>query len=98
MIALREMGDLLRDKLISGVIVLAAVFSDKPGFLAMVTSDLVSKGYNAGNIIRETAKITGGGGGGKADIAQAGGKDINRIPEALAAARKMIDGMGALNS
>ena len=49
----------------------------------MVTKDLIDKGVHAGNIIREVAKITGGGGGGRPDMAQAGGKDINKVEEAL---------------
>jgi alanyl-tRNA synthetase len=93
-VALREMGDLLRERLKSGIIVLVAVCAEKPNFVAMVTPDLVARGYNAGNIIREAAKVTGGGGGGKPDIAQAGGKDVSKIPEALAAARKMVDAVG----
>jgi alanyl-tRNA synthetase len=90
MTALREMGDILREKLQSAVIVLAAVCAEKPNFVVMVTSDLVARGFNAGNIVREAAKITGGGGGGKPDIAQAGGKDASKIPEALDAARRML--------
>jgi alanyl-tRNA synthetase len=61
---LREMGDVLRDKLKSAVVVLATVHSGKPSFLAMVTPDLVAKGFHAGDIIDRVAKVTGGGGGG----------------------------------
>jgi alanyl-tRNA synthetase len=80
---LREMGDLLRDRLKSAVIVLGTVQDERPLFLSIVTPDLVQKGYHAGNIIREVAKVAGGGGGGKPNLAQAGGKDKDKLDEAL---------------
>jgi alanyl-tRNA synthetase len=80
---LREMGDVLRERLKSAVIVLATVYDGKPSFLAMVTSDLVARGFHAGEIINQVAKVTGGGGGGKAAMAQAGGRDAAKIDEAL---------------
>ncbi len=80
---LREMSDMLREKLGSVIVVLGTAYEGKPIFLAAVTSDLVAKGYNAGKIVGEVAKITGGGGGGKAGIAQAGGKDKGKLDEAL---------------
>jgi len=80
---LRDMSDLLREKMKSGIIVLGTVFEDKPSFLAVVTQDLVGKGFNACNIVREVAKVTGGSGGGKPTMAQAGGKDKTKIDEAL---------------
>ncbi|MSQ25677.1 MAG: alanine--tRNA ligase [Dehalococcoidia bacterium] len=82
--ALRAVAESLRDKLGSAVIVLAAVIGDRPAFAAVVTKDLVARGYNAGAILREVAKIAGGGGGGRPDLAQAGGKDPSKIAEALA--------------
>ncbi len=69
----------------SGIIVLGSVYEDKPSFIAMVTPDLVQKGYNAGDIVKKVAQVTGGGGGGKAGMAQAGGKDKSKVDEALAA-------------
>jgi alanyl-tRNA synthetase len=87
---LREMGDMLKDRLGSAVIVLATVYNGKPGFLAMVTPDLVARGINAGDIINQVAKVAGGGGGGKATMAQAGGKDASKIDEALKLARRII--------
>jgi len=84
------MGDILRDKLESGVIVLGTVYEDKPAFVAMVTPDLVAKGYNAGEIVRQVAKVTGGGGGGKATLAQAGGKDKGKLDEALRLVKSLI--------
>ena len=87
---LREMGDVLRDKLKSGIIVLSAVYTGKPYFLAMVTPDLVARGFHGGDIIREATRVTGGGGGGKAEMAQGGGKDPSRVDEALKAVKGII--------
>jgi alanyl-tRNA synthetase len=87
---LREMGDTLRDRLKSAIVVLATVYNGKPNFLAMVTPDLIAKGFHAGDIINQVAKVTGGGGGGKAAMAQAGGKDAARIDEALKLVHKLI--------
>ena len=72
--SLRNLGDEIRDRLGSGVIVLASVDKGKISFVSMVTKDIVAKGIHAGNIVKEVAKITGGGGGGRSDMAQAGGK------------------------
>ncbi|MGI6712950.1 MAG: alanine--tRNA ligase [Bacillota bacterium] len=88
--ALRSMADLLRDKLGSGVIVLGAITNNKVNFVAMVTPDLKGKGLHAGNILRETAKVAGGGGGGRPDMAQAGGKDPDMILPALDKAWEII--------
>lgn len=87
---LREMGDVLRDRLRSAVIVLATVYNGKPSFLAMVTPDLVARGVHAGDIINQVAKVAGGGGGGKAAMAQAGGKDANKVDEALKLAKSVV--------
>jgi alanyl-tRNA synthetase len=87
---LREMSDLLRERLGSGVVVLGTVYESKPAFIAAVTPDLVAKGYNASEIVKQVAKITGGGGGGKATLAQAGGKDKNKLDEALRLVRSLI--------
>jgi alanyl-tRNA synthetase len=87
---LRELGDYLRDKLGSGVVVLGAAVGDKPQLLAMVTPDLVSQGFHAGNLVKSLAAIVGGGGGGRPDMAQAGGKDVAKLPEALARAPELV--------
>ena len=92
--ALREMGDLLRDRLKSAVIVLGTVHDDKPGFVAMVTQDLVSRGLHAGNIVKQVAAATGGSGGGKADMAQAGGKDKNKLDEAIGLVKRLVQKAG----
>ncbi|HFB07080.1 MAG TPA: hypothetical protein ENJ92_01405 [Chloroflexi bacterium] len=87
---LREMGDLLRDKLKSAIVVLAIVYNGKPNFLAMVTPDLIERGFHAGDIINQVAKVTGGGGGGKAAMAQAGGKEAAKIDEALKLVKSIV--------
>ena len=87
---LREMGDILRSKLKSAVIVLATVYNDNPSFLAMVTPDLVARGFYANDIIKKVARVAGGSGGGKAEMAQAGGKDATRLDEALDSVESII--------
>ena len=87
---LREMSDLLRDKLKSAIVVLGTVYEDKPAFLAAVTPDLVAKGYDAGKIVKQVAGVTGGGGGGRPNLAQAGGRDKKKLDEALKLAKSLI--------
>ncbi|BBB92892.1 MAG TPA: alanine--tRNA ligase [Methylomusa anaerophila] len=87
---LRSMGDMIRDRLSSGVVVLAAVFGDKVNFVVMATGDTVQKGIHAGNIVKEAAKAAGGGGGGRPDMAQAGGKLPEKIGDALRVAELAI--------
>ena len=87
---LRSLGDKLRDK-IAGIVVLASIQeAGKISLLAMATKEVVAKGIHAGNIIKEMAKVTGGGGGGRPDMAQAGGKDVSKLPEALQLAVQVI--------
>jgi len=88
--ALREMGDLLKARLKSAVIVLGTVYDGKPGFVAMVTSDLISRGLHAGEIVSRVAGVTGGGGGGKPGMAQAGGKDASKLDEALGLVKRLV--------
>ena len=80
---MREIGDFLKDKLGSVVVALAAVVDGNPILVTMVTPDLVERGLHAGNIARDTAKVMGGGGGGRPEMAQAGGKQPEKIDEAL---------------
>ncbi|MDD5127150.1 MAG: alanine--tRNA ligase [Dehalococcoidales bacterium] len=87
---IREMADFLRDRMGSGIIVLGAVQEARPMFLAMVTADLVAKGYNAGEIVRQVAKVAGGGGGGKPGLGQAGGKYVEKLDEALRLVKSLI--------
>ncbi|MBK9029831.1 MAG: alanine--tRNA ligase [Myxococcales bacterium] len=86
---LRETGDKLRDKLGSGVLVLAGVSADKVMLVAMVTKDLLDR-FHAGKLLAIAAEILGGKGGGKPDLAQGGGKDATKLPEALAAVRAAV--------
>jgi alanyl-tRNA synthetase len=88
--SLRTIVDELKTKLISAIIVLGSVSEDKVNLVAAVTPDLIAKGYNAGKIVKEAATICGGGGGGRPDLAQAGGKDASKLPEALRAVETMI--------
>jgi len=88
--SLRATGDIVRDRLQSGVVVLGAVCGEKVNFIAMATADCIAKGIHSGNIIKETAKVAGGGGGGRPDMAQAGGKRPEKITEALKAAEQII--------
>jgi len=87
---LREMSDLIRDKLKSAVVVLGTVYEDRPVFIAAVTPDLVARGYHAGEIVKQVAEVTGGGGGGKPSLAQAGGKHKGKLDEALRLAKSLI--------
>ncbi|MCR4420185.1 MAG: alanine--tRNA ligase [Clostridia bacterium] len=87
---LRELADRLRERLGSGVIVLATVGEDKVNLVATVSRDLVSKGFHAGRILREVAAVTGGGGGGRPDMAQAGGRRPEKLGEALAKAAELV--------
>lgn len=89
--ALRNLGDQMRDK-VGGVVVLASVFAEgKISILTMATKDAVAKGIHAGNIVKEVARICGGGGGGRPDMAQAGGKDASKLGEALETAWGVIE-------
>lgn len=82
--SLREIGDYLRDKLGSAVVVLGAVVNDRPMLVAMVTRDLIdAHGLNASDIARRAARAVGGGGGGRPDVAQAGGRDASKLEDAL---------------
>jgi alanyl-tRNA synthetase len=80
---LREMTDWLRNRLDSVVIVLGAIINEKPSFVAAITPDLVDRGLKAGTLIKQVARVVGGGGGGRPTLAQAGGRDPHRLDEAL---------------
>jgi alanyl-tRNA synthetase len=88
---LREMADRLKNKLGSGIIVLGAVAEGKVLLVGAVTPDLVKAGYHAGKLVGEVAKLTGGGGGGRPDMAQAGGKDPDTLDNALAKVNKLVE-------
>jgi alanyl-tRNA synthetase len=81
---LREMCDWFREQMGSGVIVLGAVVSGKPAVVAAVTEDIVQRGGHAGRLVQQVARMVGGGGGGRPTMAHAGGRDPDRLPEAIA--------------
>ena len=85
--ALRQLGDSLKEKLGSCVLILAGG-TDKLVFVAMATEDAVRKGAHAGNVVRAAASAAGGGGGGRPNMAQAGGKDVSKAGAALEAAKE----------
>lgn len=87
---LRSIVDDLKNKLQSGVVILGAENGGKVNIVAGVTKDLVTKGYHAGNLVKEVAVRCGGGGGGRPDMAQAGGKDPEKLQEGLDSAVEMI--------
>ena len=88
---LREMGDRLKDKINSGVIVLGAESKGKALLLAVVTEDLTDR-FHAGNIIKALAQEVGGGGGGRPDMAQAGGPEPEKLNQALSRAKDIVTG------
>lgn len=89
---LRETGDMIKDKLgENSVLVLLSPTGEKVNIIAMAGKEAVKKGVNCGNIVREVAKCLGGGGGGRPDIAQAGGKDQKKTGEALELAYRIIE-------
>ncbi len=89
--AVRSQIDWLRKKAQSAAIVLASATEEgKVLLFAAVTDDLIGKGLKAGDIVKEIAPIVGGGGGGRPQMAQAGGKDVSKIPDALKAAKEII--------
>ncbi len=90
---LRTLSDSLREKAPNLVSVLAAVHEGKISFAAACGKEAVKKGAHAGNILKQTAKIAGGGGGGRPDSATAGGKDISKLEEALEAVNNIVENM-----
>ena len=87
---LRETADSLRDKLGSGVVVMANVADNKINFIVTATKDVLEKGIHSGNIVREVAQIAGGKGGGRPNMAQAGASDVSKVEEALNYACEVI--------
>lgn len=87
---LRDLGDQLKEKLGEGVVVLASVAGGKVSLLAMVTEQAQKAGAHAGNLIKGMAAIVGGGGGGRPNMAQAGGKNPDKVPEALETAANIL--------
>ncbi len=88
--SLREISDWLRDKLGSGIVALGAVINDRPTINVSITRDLVGEGADAREYARELGRIIGGGGGGRPDMAQAGGRNADKLDDAIAAAADIV--------
>lgn len=88
---LRTLGDQLKNKLNSCVIVLISSKAEKVNIVVMATDDNVKKGIHSGNIVKETAQLLGGNGGGRPNIAQAGAKDISKIDDAIIKCKQIIE-------
>ena len=87
---LRDLGDQLKEKLGEGVVVIASSASGKVNLIAMATDEAMEKGAHAGNLIKGIAALVGGGGGGRPNMAQAGGKNPAGIPDAIAKAAEVL--------
>lgn len=90
---LRSQADAIRDKMESGIVLVAMAKDDKVNFVCMVTKDVVKKGAHAGQIVKEAAQVAGGNGGGRPDMAQAGAKEPSKLAEALETGMKKISEM-----
>ena len=89
---LRDLGDQLKEKLGEGVVILASANEGKVSLLAMATDEAMAKGAHAGNLIKAIAAKVGGGGGGRPNMAQAGGKNPAGIDDALVEAKNALEG------
>ncbi len=88
---LREMADWFRAKSGESVIVLGAVMEGQPRLIAATTQGMIARGVHAGRLIGKLARLVGGGGGGRPDMAQAGGRDASKLPEALAQVPQLLE-------
>ena len=88
---LRNLGDNLKEKMGGGVVVIVSTTADKANVIVMADDDAISKGAHAGNMIKEIAKCVGGGGGGRPNMAQAGGKNPAGADEAVAKAKEILE-------
>ena len=91
--SLRDLADKIRSKMVNGVVVLASNSSGKVNLVAMATKDVVNKGVHCGKIIKEVATVVGGGGGGRPDMAQAGGKSPENITKAISKSYEVIENL-----
>lgn len=87
---LRNLGDQLKEKLGDGVVLIASTLDGKVSLMASVTDGAMKKGAHAGNLIKAIAGLVGGGGGGRPNMAQAGGKNPAGIPDALAKVKEVL--------
>ena len=88
--SMREMGDFIKTRLPSAVICLGAVVNGNPLMVTMVTPDLVDRGLHAGNMVRDAARVMGGGGGGQPEMAQAGGRQADKLEDALRRVAELV--------
>ena len=91
--ALRKMGDELKEKSGNTVGIIAGVLGDKASIVAVSAKDAVAMGVKAGDLVREVAKLAGGGGGGRPDSAMAGAKDVTKLDDALSKVADIVKGM-----
>jgi alanyl-tRNA synthetase len=89
--SLRDLADKIRDRIVDGTVVLGSVHAGKVQLIAMASKNAVSNGVHCGKIIKEVAAITGGGGGGRPDMAQAGGKLPEKLDEAISKVEHILD-------
>ncbi len=87
---MRELADQIRSKLENGVVILASSFGEKAAITVMATKQAVAAGIHCGNIVKKAAAICGGGGGGRPDMAQAGGKQPEKIDEMLSGVKEYL--------
>ncbi|MDP4154190.1 MAG: DHHA1 domain-containing protein, partial [Bacillota bacterium] len=87
---LRNMADDIKQKLGSAIVVLGSPSEGKVNLIAAVTKDLTEKGYHAGKLIKEVAAVCGGGGGGRPDMAQAGGKNPEKLDQAIQIVEELV--------
>ncbi|MGV8905330.1 MAG: alanine--tRNA ligase [Acetobacterium sp.] len=80
---LRNISDLIKDHMETGIVLLGSIHEGKVNFIATATKDVVKRGFHAGKLVKEVATVAGGGGGGRPDMAQAGGKNPEKLPESL---------------
>jgi len=90
--ALRNLGDQMKDKLGDSVILLVSALEGKVNLVAMATDAAMAKGAHAGNLIKEVASLVGGGGGGRPNMAQAGGKNPEGVAAALEKVLEVVEG------
>jgi alanyl-tRNA synthetase len=87
---LRMVGDLLKAHLGSGIILIGTHLGDRANFVCMATDDIVKQGFHAGELLSQVARVAGGGGGGRPNMAQAGGSKPERLTEALEKGRQLL--------
>lgn len=87
---MRDLSDMMKDRMGSGIVVFGKADTDKANLIATATKDIVKKGFHAGQLIKQIAKTVGGGGGGRPDMAQAGGKKPAALDQALSQAENII--------